>query len=292
MTTDLTSPLVARQDPPPGEPPTPEFRPFSLGTFRLSASGPRGCSYQARLAHSPQEVRAAQTLRFEVFNLELKEGLPQSYATGLDADPFDAVCDHLLVEELGSGQLVGTYRLQPGTRAAAHLGYYSAQEFDLHPFASARAELIELGRACVAKAHRNLCVIQLLWRGLAFYARALGARYLFGCSSLNGTEPVQGAALYAALAARYLAPTAFRTQPVAACACPLDFPAGTDVEAPRLLRAYLALGARIAGRRPSNRQFGSIDFLTLLDLQSLSPHIAGKYSNSPPAFGKALAGIV
>src|SRR6266496_2817144 len=115
--------------------------------------------YLARLAQNRDEIRAAQALRFTVFNLELNEGLAESHATGLDADPFDEVCDHLLVEHLPTGEIVGTYRLQTGLTAAANRGYYSEQEFDFRPFEPIRAELIELGRACVHSHHRNLIVL-------------------------------------------------------------------------------------------------------------------------------------
>ena len=100
----------------------------TLESVRLLVSSPG--SHAARLAQNPDEVRAAQSLRFEVFNLELNEGLEQSYATGLDADPFDAVCDHLIVEHLPSQHIVGTYRLQTGANAAKNRGYYCAQEFE------------------------------------------------------------------------------------------------------------------------------------------------------------------
>ena len=93
-----------------------------------TATRPR---YVARLAQSADEVRRAQQLRFEVFNLELGEGLAESYATGLDIDPFDEFCDHLIVEELATSEIVGTYRLQTGQLAAANLDYYSEREFDL-----------------------------------------------------------------------------------------------------------------------------------------------------------------
>ena len=79
-------------------------------------------TYAARLARGTSEVRAAQALRFAVFNLELNEGLAESHSTGLDADPFDEVCDHLLVEHLPTGEIVGTYRLQTGLTAAKNLG--------------------------------------------------------------------------------------------------------------------------------------------------------------------------
>src|SRR5580692_9003205 len=81
-------------------------------------------NYRLRLAANPADLRAAQLLRFVVFNLELQEGLEQSYATCLDADAYDDVCDHLLVEDLRTGEVIGTYRLQTGVRAASNLGYY------------------------------------------------------------------------------------------------------------------------------------------------------------------------
>ena len=95
-----------------------------------------------------------------VFNLELNEGLEQSFHTLRDADPFDEICHHLLVEDIVSGEVVGTYRLQTGERASRGLGYYSAQEFDFSPLEPIRSHVVELGRACVAKPHRNLAVLE------------------------------------------------------------------------------------------------------------------------------------
>ena len=112
--------------------------------------------YAARLAQNADEVRRAQRLRFEVFNLELNEGLVESHFTGLDVDPFDNVCDHLIVEHLATGEIVGTYRLQTGAHAAANIGYYSEREFDFAPYEPFRGEMIELGRACVHAEHRGL----------------------------------------------------------------------------------------------------------------------------------------
>ena len=228
-------------------------------------------SYATRLAQNPAEVRAAQTLRFEVFNLELNEGLEQSYATGLDVDPFDAVCDHLIVEHVPSQNIVGTYRLQTGPNAAKNLGYYCAQEFDFDCFEPLRAEMIELGRACVHPQHRNMAVLGLLWKGIADYAKERGGRYLFGCSSITSQDAAVGASAYADLCRKHLVAPQYRTHPLPAYDCSLRQLADEPVQIPKLLRAYLTLGAKICGPPALDRQFKTIDFLTLLDLETMSP---------------------
>jgi putative hemolysin len=224
-------------------------------------------AYRVRLASCPADVLAAQALRFEVFNLELDEGLPQSYDTGLDADPFDDICDHLLVEDTNGGGVVGTYRLQTGLRAGAASGYYSEREFDFAPFEAARSQILELGRACIHKRHRHFAVLNLLWRGIDAYARDHGARYLVGCSSLTSQDAGVGWAAYGSLVS-HLAPTEWRTQPRTAFACPQPVHAVQVPRIPRLLSAYLALGAAICGPPAIDREFRTIDFLTWLDLHS------------------------
>lgn len=233
--------------------------------------------YSVHLATSKEDLHAAQTLRFEVFNLELKEGLEASYATGLDADPFDEICDHLLVTDVKSGMIVGTYRLQTGTMAAKGRGYYSEQEFDFAPFENIRGELIELGRACVDKHHRNLTVLGLLWKGIADYALAHGGRYLCGCSSITSQDPAFGASAYADLCRKHLAEPRFRTKPQAELGCPLTHLADEGPKIPKLLRAYLSVGAKICGPPALDREFKTIDFLTFLDLQTLPPAARARF---------------
>lgn len=226
-----------------------------------------GAAYRLRLAQDEADLRAAQALRFAVFNLELKEGCAQSYATGLDADRFDAVCDHLIVEDETSGAVVGTYRLQPGSRAARAHGYYSEREFDFGPYAALRRELVELGRACVHAEHRSFAVLNLLWNGIADYAAAHGARWLIGCSSLPTLDAAVGAAAWQRLA-DHLAPPELRTTPAPGFACALEPVAPDAPKLPRLLATYLALGAVVCSPPAIDREFKTIDFLTLADLQS------------------------
>src|SRR6185436_13849796 len=125
-------------------------------------------------------------LRFEVFNLELGEGLDASFLTRRDEDPFDRTCHHLLVEDRASGRIVGTYRMQTSEMAAGACGFYSAGEFTLGSLPrEVVAGSVELGRACIAREHRGRPVLFLLWKGLAGYLMHFGKRYLFGCCSLS-----------------------------------------------------------------------------------------------------------
>ncbi len=244
---------------------------------RVLARGQSAGAYRLRLAESTADVRAAQALRFIVFNLEMNEGLESSYATLRDEDPFDAICDHLLVEEEATGDVVGTYRLQTGMRAAAHRGFYSAQEFDLFPLEPLRPQLVELGRACVHVRHRNLAVLALLWKGIAAYARERGGRYLIGCSSLSSTDATVGASAYSHLMRRHLVAEAFQVVPQPGWECPLDRLAEETPKIPRLLTAYLSFGAKICGRPAIDREFRTIDFFTLLDLQDLPEETVNRF---------------
>jgi len=235
----------------------------------MNISGVLPKPLQVRFAESAEDIRAAQRLRYEVFNLELNEGLEASHATGLDQDAFDEVCQHLLLEEGIEGKVVGTYRLQTGESAARALGYYSEQEFDFEPYETLRPKVIELGRACIARGHRNPIALALLWRGIAAFAKQNGSRYLIGCSSLTSQDPREGAAAYSQLVRRHLASPDLRTNPRAPFRCAMGAVSPDPYPLPKLLRTYLALGAMIAGPPAIDRDFGTIDFLTIADLGNL-----------------------
>lgn len=240
-------------------------------------SGPRGFvrqgRYALRLASTDAERAAAFRLRFLVFNLELNEGLESAYASGEDTDEFDPVCDHLIVEHAGS--VVGTYRLQTGATACTNRGFYSEREFDFTPYRRLKDEVIELGRACVHRDHRSPEVLYLLWRGIAQYAVEYGGRYLIGCSSLTSQDPAHGTAVYQAMQ-NYLADSELVTLPQASFALPAVPSGNASRKIPKLLRTYLAVGAKICGPPAIDREFKTIDFLTLMDLETLHPRLRSR----------------
>jgi putative hemolysin len=248
----------------------PAFPPAAVTEPLLRSGG-----YALRLATTSEDKNAALRLRFLVFNLELNEGLESAYETGLDTDEFDTFCDHLIVEHEESCEVIGTYRLQTGAMAAANLGYYSQREFDFRPYDGLRSEMVELGRACIHRDHRSTDVLYLLWKGVIRYALTRGGRYFIGCCSLTSQDPIHGAAVYARLSSYQVLPS-FRTNPLPHFALPLGPEIVDPQEPPKLLRAYLALGAKICGPPAIDREFKTIDFLTLLDLNSMNYRIRAK----------------
>jgi putative hemolysin len=257
--------------------------------------------YRLRLAETAEDLNAACRLRFRVFNIELGKGLESSYRTGHDADRFDPFCEHLLVEDKlednPARRIVGTYRMQSGETAARNLGYYSEQEFRFSAYEPLRSGILELGRASIDREHRTPEVLTLLWRGIAQYAHDMGLRYLIGCSSINSGNPVEGWQMYGQLEHYRVSPE-FETAPTDAYACPIEHEGAhaqpspdrssaslpealadgpTRSRVPKLLRTYLTIGARIAAPPAWDREFGTIDFLTLLDLKLLSASARNRF---------------
>lgn len=231
---------------------------------------------RVRLASTEEDRRALYRLRFLIFNIELNEGLDSAYLDGEDKDAFDLYCDHLMVEDMESGHIVGTYRLQTGRNASNCVGYYSAQEFEFAPYEALRDKIVELGRACIHRDYRSFEVLNLLWRGIAQYAVRHGGRYLLGCSSVTSQDPYVGSDIYHHLQT-WVAPAELQTNPTPEYAFPLSGASKHPPKIPRLLRAYLAIGAMIGGPPALDRHFKTIDFLTILDLEKLTPSARARY---------------
>ena len=240
--------------------------------------------YRAGFARSREELEAAQRLRFEVFNLELGEGLDESYRTGLDEDRFDPVCHHLVVVEKQTEQVIGTYRMQTDEMAERYGGFYSAGEFGLDGLpADVMQDTVEIGRACVAKEYRNRHVLFLLWKGLASYLTWNRKRYLFGCCSLTSQDPVEGKRVMEFLAREGHVHPTYRVTPQPGWECygpDLELePAAREqpVDIPKLFGLYLRYGAKVCSEPALDRHFKTIDYLVLFDLQDLDEHSRSIY---------------
>lgn len=236
-----------------------------------------GGTYVARFARDGRDLERIQKLRFEVFNRELGEGLDASWKTGLDQDPYDEHCHHLMVLDGDADLVVGTYRVQTWDMAREGAGFYTAGEFDLSDLPPEMIERsVETGRACVHKDHRNGRVITLLWKGLASYMVHARRSILFGCCSLTSQDPHVARQTYDFLARGGFLHPRYRTlpRPDFVCYAP-DFVPDVDVpfNLPALFAAYLKIGALVTGEPALDREFKTIDFLALLDTDQLDPAV-------------------
>ncbi len=240
------------------------------------AAGPR---YSLLLSTDPVLVEAAQRLRYDVFTSTPGFTLPtgaEGQRDGLDVDGFDEYCDHLLVRDDDTGELVGCYRMLAPAGAIAAGGLYTATEFDVRAFDSLRPSLVEMGRAVVRDGHRNGGVVLLMWAGILAYLDRYGYDYVTGCVSVPIGDEADGETPGSQLRgvrdfilSRHAAPPQYRVSPYRPV---LIDGKGIDEIAPpprpsvpALMRGYLRLGAQVCGEPAHDPDFGVGDFCVLLD---------------------------
>lgn len=231
--------------------------------------------YTLLLSTDPDLIDAAQRLRHDVFTAEPGFTLPAT-SDGRDADRFDEHCDHLLVREDTTGELVGCYRMLPPPGAIAAGSLYTATEFEVSGWDPLRPSLVEMGRAVVRAEHRNGAVILLMWAGILAYLDHRDYDYVTGCVSVPTHDPTGRAAAGAGVrgvrdfvARRHAAPSQYTVYPYRPVL--LDGRGIDDIEPPArpevppLMRGYLRLGAQVCGQPAHDPDFGVADFPALLD---------------------------
>ncbi|MBI5155197.1 GNAT family N-acetyltransferase [Candidatus Poribacteria bacterium] len=236
----------------------------------LRVPTPLNVFYEVGFAVSPRSIERALRLRYEVFNKELGEGLMASHVTGLDLDPFDGQMAHLVLYHRSTHSIVGTYRLQTVEHALATGGLYSAQEYDFDGHEPEFAHAVECGRACIARDHRSLPALMLLWRGISAFLHLYEREWLFGCCSLTTSDADDGwRAMKTLRAEKNLHESLFlRAREHGSCgdaSREFDPAIGGAIKLPKLFRAYLRLGAKVVSEPCLDRAFGTVDFLILMD---------------------------
>ncbi len=246
----------------------------------------RARNLEIRLAETPEEIEAAQRLRYDVFYREMG-AIPTVEAArhGRDADAFDDICDHLLVLNTdlsapGRPFVCGTYRLIRRSIAEAHGGFYSADEYDLGALLNNPGELVELGRSCVHEDYRTGAVMQLLWRGIAEYLNAYDIKIMFGCGSLHGTDIDELMPALSYLHHFHLAPSDLRPRAVEDRYVKIDRVPLTRLDQkaaramlPPLIKGYMRLGGFIGDGAVIDHQFNTTDVCVIVP----TDHITEKY---------------
>ncbi len=244
-----------------------------------------------RLAASEAEIAAAQALRYQIFYDEMGARPTAAMARQRrDIDPYDAVCDHLLVidhADASRPRVVGTYRLLRQDVAQANGGFYSAGEYDLSRLIAQSApgrQLLELGRSCVAPEWRTAATISLLWRGIASYLARHGIGHLFGCASLHGADPHLHAAELSYLYHHHLAPLDLRATALPPHrvdmnrleACAID-PRAAVRALPPLVKGYLRVGAMVGDGGFVDHQFNTVDVFVVMPVDRITSRYAERF---------------
>lgn len=233
--------------------------------------------YMIKTADNTNELMQVLKLRYEVFNLKHKKILK------IDIDGFDKNADHLLIYDKETGKMVGTYRVLCSRFTDR---FYSETEFDISQIKRLPGEKIELGRACIKPEYRNGATLMLLWRAISEYVEKVKANYLFGCSSVFTTDPLEVAFITDYLLKNNSSETiyvkAYKT--VENIHKHIQFLRENNVDTsvaeklvPSLLKMYLNAGSRVCGLPSLDEEFGCVDFFTILDTANLTETFRRKY---------------
>lgn len=225
--------------------------------------------YILRLAKTDAELESIFRLRFQVFNQELDLGFSSSNFSQMDRDKFDYFCDHLLLICKRTGATIGTYRMQTYTMAAKNLGFDAADIFNLAQIPDFILQSsVEIGRACIAQEYRNSYTLLLLWQGLANYLIYTGNQYFFGCASLLTQCHKQAVCAYNYFLYNHCLHSHILVNPHREYSIEINSncPDIYDVEIPKILQAYLSIGAKICSLPAIDRQFKTIDFLIISNI--------------------------
>jgi L-ornithine Nalpha-acyltransferase len=261
-------------------------------------------SLELRLALTKKDIRRAQKLRYQVFFKEMSAKAPAHMRLlKRDKDPFDRVCDHLLVidHEHSSGPLkrkkskvVGTYRLLRQDIADRNFGFYSAHEFEIETLRQKHPEqrFLELGRSCVLAPYRTKKTVELLWQGIWAYVLHHRIDVMFGCASLEGTNPEALAKELSFMHHFCLAEEPWITSALPSRHLKMDMLPKETLDAkqilislPPLIKGYLRLGAKIGNGAVIDHQFGTTDVLILMPISAIDPKYIEYYRPDASRFG-------
>jgi putative hemolysin len=251
--------------------PSPAY-PLSLGPRPAPQALPAAAGLTVRWARHQDEVRAAQRLRHAVFAGEMGARLATPLP-GHDIDLFDDCCEHLLVRDNASGEVVGTYRVLTPAQAQRIGSFYADTEFDLTRLRRLRPRMAELGRSCVHADHRQGGVIMALWSALVAFMRRNALDLVIGSASVplvhQGVfNPAVAASLWHRLRATHLAPITEHVLP--RLPLPVErLDCSLQVEPPPLVKGYLRLGAKVLGPPAWDPDFNTADLPLLTRLHDM-----------------------
>ena len=224
--------------------------------------------YRARYASSQIDVLAAQSLRYQCFNLSNKDEL--------DVDDFDALCQHVLIENLETEKLICCYRILKFDSGKNISSSYSSQFYDLKVIENFTEPMIEVGRFCIDPEVNDPSVVLTAWAALAQIVNHNETELLFGCSSFEGIEKEKYFDSFALLRDRYMAPDHWRPKIKAAqvFCYSKDLIYKVDkkkalLNMPPLLKTYLSMGAWVSDHAVVDLNMKTLHLFTGMEISKI-----------------------
>ena len=224
--------------------------------------------YRARYASSQIDVLAAQSLRYQCFNLSNKDEI--------DVDDFDILCQHVLIENLETEKLICCYRILSFESGKNISSSYSSQFYDLKVIESFTEPMIEVGRFCIDPEVNDPSVVLTAWAALAHIVYHSQTELLFGCSSFEGIEKEKYLDSFGLLRDRYMAPDHLRPKIKA----PKVFRYSKDLiykvdkkkallNMPPLLKTYLSMGAWVSDHAVIDLNMKTLHLFTGMEISKI-----------------------
>lgn len=231
--------------------------------------------YRTRLAQTPADIEAAQRLRYLAF---VAETGANASADGLDADDYDSICHHMLVEDQRTGDLVCCFRMLPLTSGSEISRCYAAQYYDLAALEGYAGKMVEMGRFCIHPAVTDPDILRVAWGAMTRYVDDTGVEMLFGCSSFRGTDAQEYFDAFALLKERHLGPK--RWLPKVKAPNVFRFAARLrrkpDAKLamrrmPPLLKTYLMMGGWVSDHAVVDRHMNTLHVFTGVEIAAIPP---------------------
>lgn len=227
-------------------------------------------SLSVELTSSPEAIKAAQQLRYQIFAEEMGAAV-QGQNEGLDRDHYDDYCHHLLVRDRRTQAVVGCTRILTQKNARLAGGFYSENEFNMQALQGLKGNVIEIGRTCIDADYRNGSGISVLWSGLAQFMQLHQTDYMLGCASISMVDGgIQTRAIMQKIREKHLSPNDLRVQPLNSLPQGSDHTSPKRLHMPPLVKAYLRLGAWVAGEPCFDPDFNVADVFILLKVDNLN----------------------
>ncbi|HIQ36300.1 MULTISPECIES: GNAT family N-acetyltransferase [Acinetobacter] len=194
-----------------------------------------------------------------------------SFEDGLDQDLYDFGCEHAVLREKWTGEIVAYTRLKlfQGHEISQS---YSAKEFEIVPQLSHLPNVLEIGRTCVHPRFRSGKALSMLWLNLAPKVLwSMRAKYLMGCVSIH-LEDNLARTYYTHRQIQQLADhqtidirSKHAFEPVRP-----DFSFPQDERMPKLFQTYLGMQSKLSKEAFYDEYFKCLDYFVFLEVNKIA----------------------